>query len=404
MKGRVTLTSNRVTTPCVLVCQSYPSWIFVLGELGLTPKWILVRDPRHAEVMARVAPAECKIFNGSAREMSKLLGAHPGVKLGLVDGAITTDLSALFEGVGVNTVYYTQRMRRKLPGWDNYNFQIEHWKVGGVTLRTMRFGVLGKVPLGRPTVGPPLAPRDVSTVLDCMAQHYSVRKAPPSRHLPDGVCENLGNLARPVYHGGGWLPAEVTPKTRILTPGVYAPKGTWVLRPLTFSEYLSAHDVPEALIRILRDDVPLGSDPSLTTMVPGKCLVAGFRFFNGGGTASFSEKDGGEKDGGEESASFSEASFSEKDGGEESARFSEQDGKMKGEENDMVKEGRDDALGQAEDMSCFPRKRKAAEGDEQTSPLLQITPPKRTLERKQIFEIGGGRGPDVVPPRNPPRK
>jgi hypothetical protein len=55
-----------------------------------------------------------------------------------------------------------------------------------------------------------------------------------------------------------------------------------VLRPLTFGEYLSSHDVPETLIRLLRDDVSLGSDPSLSTMVPGKCLVAGFRLFNGG--------------------------------------------------------------------------------------------------------------------------
>jgi hypothetical protein len=74
-----------------------------------------VIDPRHAELVSQVAPAGCKIFSGSAGEMSKLLGAHPGVKLGLVDGALTKDLSALFEGLGVNTVYYIQRMRRKLP-------------------------------------------------------------------------------------------------------------------------------------------------------------------------------------------------------------------------------------------------------------------------------------------------
>jgi hypothetical protein len=84
----------------------------------------------------------------------------------------------------------------------------------------------GKIPLARPKFGPPLAPRDVSTVLSCTPQYYAVRRAPPLRHLPDGVCENLGDAARPIYHGGGWLPAGVTPKTRVLTLGIYAPKGT----------------------------------------------------------------------------------------------------------------------------------------------------------------------------------
>jgi hypothetical protein len=35
-----------VSTKCVLVCNLYPSWIFVLGELRLEPLWILVTDTR----------------------------------------------------------------------------------------------------------------------------------------------------------------------------------------------------------------------------------------------------------------------------------------------------------------------------------------------------------------------
>jgi hypothetical protein len=250
-------------------------------------------------MVSQVTPAGCKIFSGSAAEMSSLLGDYPAVALGLVDGALTTDLGALFEGLGVTQVYFTQRMHRKLPGWNNANVFGGTLAGGGgrgghSTLAANRRNERKKT-LGRPTFRPPLAPRDGSTVLSCTPQHYSVRGPPPLWHLPDGVCENLGDAARPVYHhGGGWLPAGVIPETWALAPGIYAPKGTWVLRALTFGEYFSAHDAPETLIRLLRDDLVLGADPSLASMmVPGKCLVAGFRLFNGGGTSLLEKDDTG---------------------------------------------------------------------------------------------------------------
>jgi hypothetical protein len=82
---------------------------------------------------------------------------------------------------------------------------------------------------------------------------------------------------------GGWLPAGVGPDTRVLTPGIYAPTGTWGLHPLTFGEFLGCQDVPEGMIQAF------GAAPSnlthtmLATMVAGKLLVAGFRMFNEGG-------------------------------------------------------------------------------------------------------------------------
>jgi hypothetical protein len=129
--GRVKINRPQGSTKCVVVCQSYPSWVFVLGELGLDPQWVLVRDPNHAEVVAQVVPTGCKILSGSPAEMSSLLGDHARVKLGLIDGALTSSLSALFEGLGVRTVYYTQRMRRRLPGWNNFNACVQHASVGG---------------------------------------------------------------------------------------------------------------------------------------------------------------------------------------------------------------------------------------------------------------------------------
>jgi hypothetical protein len=94
---------------------------------------------------------------------------------------------------------------------------------------------------------------------------------------------NLGTASQPYYHGGGWLPSGITPATRVLTPGTYAPKGTWGLRPLTFGEFWGCKDVPESMIRAF-DAVPSPvPDDILGFMVAGKCLVAGFKMLNGGG-------------------------------------------------------------------------------------------------------------------------
>jgi hypothetical protein len=113
-----------------------------------------------------------------------------------------------------------------------------------------------------------------------MAPHYILRSAPPQRHVGDGVCRNLGTTHRPHYHGGGWLPVVITTKTCVLTPGIFAPKGTWGIRPLTVREYLACKDVPEQIIRELGDAPLLGPNAMLETLVPGKCLEAGFFLFN----------------------------------------------------------------------------------------------------------------------------
>jgi hypothetical protein len=93
----------------------------------------------------------------------------------------------------------------------------------------------------------------------------------------------LGTGSQPYYHGGGWLPDGITTSTRVLTPGIYAPKGTWGLRPLAFSEFLGCKDVPEAMIRSFKEVSSPVAEDIIGVMVAGKCLVAGFKMLNGGG-------------------------------------------------------------------------------------------------------------------------
>jgi hypothetical protein len=84
-------------------------------------------------------------------------------------------------------------MRRRLPGWDNAIIIISHQDDGGVTLHSLKFGLLRKHHIPRPGALPSVAPRDVSTVLSATPQHYTVRKASAERHLGDKARVNLGS-------------------------------------------------------------------------------------------------------------------------------------------------------------------------------------------------------------------
>ena len=61
---------------------------------------------------------------------------------------------------------------------------------------------------------------------------------------------NLGTPEAPVFHGNGWLPANLTKETLVLTPVLSASphKGKWGLRKLKFTEVLLCLDVLEGVI------------------------------------------------------------------------------------------------------------------------------------------------------------
>jgi hypothetical protein len=282
----------------------------VLPELGLEPRLILLEDPPYLELTQRLVGPECKILVGTMTSTSSFVPALLDVRLGLIDGVLTISIVSTLEGLGLDTLYYTKRLRRKILGWNTSNSpMIHHAAVGGVTRAGLRLGALTRGKCTSTTTLPPVAPRDASTVLSVMPNHYTVRSAPQrGRHIDNGECVNLGTELRSHYHGRGWLPAGLAPATRVLpTPGIYAPKGMWGLRPITFAEFLGCQDVPEGMIRAFGAAPSNLTNSSLATMVARKILVAGFRIFNGGGLnfdgsrrlkrATCVEKEGRKEDG-----------------------------------------------------------------------------------------------------------
>eukprot|EP00978_Attheya_sp_CCMP212_P032078 scaffold123618_cov31-Attheya_sp.AAC.1 len=75
--------------------------------------------------------------------------------------------------------------------------------------------------------------RDASTIMDSKGHSLFYRPAPTDIHLTPLRCETLGTASCPFIHGGGLLPADVSLKTRVITPTLFAPKGTWGIRRLS---------------------------------------------------------------------------------------------------------------------------------------------------------------------------
>jgi hypothetical protein len=159
---------------------------------------------------------------------------------------------------------------------------IVHSAVGGVTIKHVGVTVCSLTPnVFNPVVtGDPVVGRDASTIMGSKGHSLFYRPAPLDIHLTPLRCEILGNARTPFVHGGGLLPADVSRKTRVLTPTLFAPKGTWGVRMLSGEELLLAHDWPMFHIDAVGD-----SCKDFPSLLPGKCLVAGLRQLvgNGGG-------------------------------------------------------------------------------------------------------------------------
>jgi hypothetical protein len=138
-----------------------------------------------------LVPPTCPILVGNLAANS-VLATKTRAKIGPIDGSMTSALSGMLEGIGVTETYYTRRMRRRLPGWDNVNVTIPHQDVGGVMQYSLRFGLLWKRATPRPSELLEMAPCDISTVLSAIPQHYAVRKAPFQRHTANQECLDLG--------------------------------------------------------------------------------------------------------------------------------------------------------------------------------------------------------------------
>jgi hypothetical protein len=137
---------------------------------------------------------------------------------------------------------------------------------------------------------PPSVLRDASTVLSAQAPARKYRPSPPRCVLEPLGCENLGTDARPFYHGGGLLPSGLDWKTKVLSPGIYAPKKHWALRGLTVEEVLFAKDFNKVLAGLLTSG-PI-TNQFLRDLIPGKLLIGLARRWGCYGGGVFFQKEG----------------------------------------------------------------------------------------------------------------
>jgi hypothetical protein len=232
-----------------VVAHSFPSWLFVLAKLHLRSALVMLSKATWVAAVQQIVPHSCRILIGEARETSQFLDDEwHRCEDGLVGGSITSDTVSLLESCGVSRIYFTRRLRRKVPGWQHSNATVPHNAVGGVTDYLLQLNALSRKRSLSPLPTPAIAPRDVSTVLSIKPTSRQIRPAPKLRHTQDLECRNEGSAAQPIFHGGGWLPGGVSKQTRIITPSLFAPKGKWVVRGLVQSELLAIKDVPDSTI------------------------------------------------------------------------------------------------------------------------------------------------------------
>jgi hypothetical protein len=275
--GSRLIEATRTLTPCIVFGDSFSSWLSCLGELGFCATAVVLESPRFLDLAQSLVDTSCQIYVGIDSKFS-----NNSSQIAFVDGRITQGRLQAIQDLGLTTIVATRGLRRPLPGWVSKSITIQHSDVGGVTIKQVGVTVCSLTP----NIFSPVASstevvmRDASTIMDSKGHSLFYRPAPTDIHLTPLRCETLGTATCPFIHGGGLLPADVSTKTRVITPTLFAPKGTWGVRRISGNELLLAHDWPMFLI-----DAVNANCKDFPNLLPGKCLVAGLRQLlgNGGG-------------------------------------------------------------------------------------------------------------------------
>jgi hypothetical protein len=280
------VTTSTHQEPVILWGNDFCSWTGAVQELKLRPVAVILTNLDLIDLTRATVGPDC--FVGLASEVEQVMAALSGqCRLGLVDGRPNINICTLGGCFGLEYIIGTKNLRRGFVGWRHDSYAFKHCDVGGVTT-TATHGVClrrgDQLPLR--DFLPVFVPRDASTMLSVQAPTHKYRLAPSSAVLSPLGCENLGSAGKPFYHGGGLLPESSDRTTRVLVPGVFAPKGHWALRPLTLEEVLVAKDFG----RVLPNLLAMGrlDNDFLRRLVPGKTLVVlATRWGCNGGVLSF---------------------------------------------------------------------------------------------------------------------
>jgi hypothetical protein len=281
---------NRPRKKCVVLGDSFPSWILHLPSLGFEITHILLKSTQYLALIRRLCGLVVPIWSGS--EWEKSVSLWPRLDkdaVAFVDGRAGEGILALLSGIGIDDVYSTYSPCQPSKGWYNRHVTVTHSSVGGVTTKDII--VVQHSRAGVETCKPNVllaVQRDATTVLSHSTFGYHFRPKPLCNIVDPLRCENLGTMTYPYYHGGGWLPGVLDRQVKVLTPVLNSTKhgGKWGLRLVSGLEVLLCKDVSEAQAQIIMDPAP--PNALLRALLPGKCLGAGFAALstNGGGETS----------------------------------------------------------------------------------------------------------------------
>jgi hypothetical protein len=114
--GSITANANCtiVTTPCVLVSRSFPSWLLVVDELRLTPHAVLLEEATYVAAIRALVPVSCQIRVGDYSHVQIAPLGKTAVLL--VDGGLTAKLASLCQGWRISGVIHTRQQRQYVGG------------------------------------------------------------------------------------------------------------------------------------------------------------------------------------------------------------------------------------------------------------------------------------------------
>jgi len=261
---------------CVVMGSSFPSWLPFLEEMGYRAVLVFLDDDTNLKLVEACVRDDCMIIVGPNWSVfTARLPRFRNALTGFVDGRVNGTLAAIALSMNVSRLVCTKGLRRNLMGWNSTSATIKHNNVGGVTTEATTLVCLQAGGLAPGTlVLEGRIQRDASTVLSIMPYSKVFKAAPKELVIIPLEVRTMGESTSPmhtIYHGGGLLPSPLDKRVRVCTPGLYCPKGKWVVRQLTLEEVLLSKDYSTSVAATF---ARIGvSNGLLRMLIPGKCLT-----------------------------------------------------------------------------------------------------------------------------------